>query len=385
MIKINLGAGDVPHDGYENWDIKSGQKAYPLDVPDDSVDEIRASHILEHFAHGKVADVLRDWVRALRPGGLLRIAVPDLQAIAEQYLAGARFPVQGVLMGGQIDAHDFHCSAFDRESLEQLMRAAGLVAVHLWKSTVQDCASLPISLNMAAWKRPPRPKVACVMSVPRLGFMDNFMACAVALGPLGITPRKFTGAFWGQCLERVIEAERQEAEPPEYILTLDYDTVFSRRDVEDLICLACARLDADAIAPLQAGRGRGNPLFVVRDDKGNMRRHFERTELERTLLRADTAHFGCTLIRTAALDDLPKPWFWSEPDPHGGWGEGRLDDDIFFWRQWAAAGKSLYVAPRVVVGHAQLMISWPDANLEGVVHQYPGDYWENGAPAEAWR
>ena len=75
-------------------------------------------------------------------------------------------------------------------------------------------------------------RVEAVMSVPRLGFMDNFFTWGQALLPLGIRPTKVTGAFWGQCLQRVIE---QFVDDCEYVLTIDYDTFFTQRDVEHLI------------------------------------------------------------------------------------------------------------------------------------------------------
>jgi hypothetical protein len=78
-------------------------------------------------------------------------------------------------------------------------------------------------------------RVEAVLSVPRLGFMDNFFTWAQALTPLGIRPTKVTGAFWGQCLQRVME---QFVDDAEYLLTIDYDTFFSQADVEHLIALA---------------------------------------------------------------------------------------------------------------------------------------------------
>jgi hypothetical protein len=78
-------------------------------------------------------------------------------------------------------------------------------------------------------------RVEAVLSVPRLGFMDNFFTWAQALTPLGIRPTKVTGAFWGQCLQRVLE---QFVDDAEYLLTIDYDTFFqpSRRRALDCSC-----------------------------------------------------------------------------------------------------------------------------------------------------
>ena len=55
---------------------------------DESVDEIRASHVLEHFPQAQLPAVIADWVRALTKGGKLKIAVPDFAKIAEGYLKG---------------------------------------------------------------------------------------------------------------------------------------------------------------------------------------------------------------------------------------------------------------------------------------------------------
>jgi hypothetical protein len=77
-------------------------------------------------------------------------------------------------------------------------------------------------------------RVEAVLSVPRLGFMDNFFTWAQALTPLGIRPTKVTGAFWGQCLQRVME---QFVDDAEYLVTIDYDTFFSQADLEHLMAL----------------------------------------------------------------------------------------------------------------------------------------------------
>ena len=45
-LRLNIGAGSVAIDGYTPVDRSVGKEAFPLDYEDDSVDEIRASHIL---------------------------------------------------------------------------------------------------------------------------------------------------------------------------------------------------------------------------------------------------------------------------------------------------------------------------------------------------
>lgn len=384
MLRLNLGGGLVPLPGYTNVDRKTGQEVYPLVYADGSAHEIRASHVLEHFSHRQVLAVLKEWVRVLKPGGRLAIAVPDFTEIAKQYLAGAKLPVESYLMGGHVDEDDRHGALFDEEQLRDLMRAAGLFGIQRWRSSIQDCAALPISLNLFGYKAHTQlPRVSAVMSVPRLGFMDNFFSCFQAFNPLRIPIRKVTGAFWGPCLTRAMEDAISE-ESPEYLLTLDYDSVFTRNDVETLLFTAAAHPEADAIAPLQASRSRSTALFTLRDAEGNARRQVAREEFDGDLIQARTAHFGLTLIKVSALQRLPRPWFYGRPDEDGRWSDGRVDDDIAFWNAWYAAGLSLYLCPRVAIGHAELMIRWPDQNLSAM-YQHPSEFAADGKPDEVWR
>src|SRR5262245_43178182 len=129
-MKLDLGAGEVSPPGFTALGRPHGSDIYPLpQFATDSAEEIRASHCLEHFPHREVPAVLREWVRVLKPGCLLKIAVPDFTKIAQNYLKGVRQPTQTYVMGGQVDADDFHKALFDKGSLTQLMSAAGLVRI----------------------------------------------------------------------------------------------------------------------------------------------------------------------------------------------------------------------------------------------------------------
>ncbi|KKL72575.1 hypothetical protein LCGC14_2083580, partial [marine sediment metagenome] len=82
---------------------------------------------------------------------------------------------------------------------------------------------------------------------------------------------------------------------------------------------------------------------------------------EQDLMPAQTGHFGLTLIRTSALKRLKKPWFHSIPDENGSWGTGRQDADIFFWNNFKKSGCTMMLAPKVKIGHLQLMCTFPGA------------------------
>jgi len=410
-LKLNLGSGISHIPGYVAVDHRRGGEAVPLKYPDDSVAEIRASHLLEHFSHQRTPEILCDWIRALEPGGLLRIAVPNFTAIVKRYHEpGHDDPIEAWLMGGQGDEDDFHRSIFNEQKLRGLLEAAGLEQIEPWTTEVGDCASLPISLNLQGRKpmsmhgqpafpvvqpaSAPKPTtygprddlhVSAVMSIPRLGFQDNFFAAFQAFLPLKIGLKKVSGAFWGQCLERGMEQTVEEGAGA--ILTLDYDSVFTVDDVRRLCELFAAHPEIDALAPVQIHRHTPYPMMTIQGDDGKNRDKVAMEELQQELLQVTTAHFGLTLIRTEKLKAMKKPWFHSRPGPDGRWDEGRVDDDIWFWRWWHKLGNTLYLAPRVVIGHAELMIGWPGrpGPEAKAVWQTPKDFWENGKPKDAWQ
>ena len=158
-LRLNLGCGTLPIEGYTNIDrtpicggVVAGEVCPLTDYADESVDEIRASHVLEHFPSAQIAFILADWYRALKPGGLLKLAVPDFKWIAEQYMAGANIPLLGYVYGGQVDENDYHKTCFDREGLADALAQLGLVDIEMWESDLQDCAALPVSLNLMGRK-----------------------------------------------------------------------------------------------------------------------------------------------------------------------------------------------------------------------------------------
>ncbi len=376
-MKLNIGDAGVDAEGYIGWDIARGQDARNITI-DGQFEEIRASHVVEHFERAELESTLRHWVSRLRPGGILKIAVPDFKILAETYLRGEEIPIQSYIMGGQTDKHDYHKTIFDEDSGADLLRSVGLVGIRHWQDAIEDSSRYPFSLNLAGTKPHEQwPKAAAVLSVPRLGFND-FWACAVnVLTPLRIPIRKTTGAYWDRDLIAGIESAIDDHQP-EWVLTCDYDTVFTRDQVMGLLDLAVRYPHADAIAPLQASRFHGLPMFTA-EVEGRVVTRMERGDLEHgEILRSATAHFGLTLLRVSKLLKLPKPWMQRT------YGEGGCDPDVQFWRNWTAAGNTVYTALRIPVGHCDLQVRWPDKNLE-VIYQSPQEFHKSGPPEKVWR
>jgi len=57
-----------------------------LPYEDDSFDLVYHSHVLEHFSKNDGEKFIKECMRVLKPGGVLRIAIPDLEQIVRNYM-----------------------------------------------------------------------------------------------------------------------------------------------------------------------------------------------------------------------------------------------------------------------------------------------------------
>lgn len=66
--------------------IEYGDIVKGLAIQDGVVEVLYASHVLEHLDREEVSVFLKEAKRLLRPGGILRLAVPDIRLHVEEYL-----------------------------------------------------------------------------------------------------------------------------------------------------------------------------------------------------------------------------------------------------------------------------------------------------------
>lgn len=98
---------------------------------DASCAEVYASHVLEHLGYdGELEGVLAGIHRVLKPGGRLRVSVPDLDTLCRLYLnpklRGAdRFHIMRMMFGGRTTAYDVHYVGLSFEFLGEYLRATG--------------------------------------------------------------------------------------------------------------------------------------------------------------------------------------------------------------------------------------------------------------------
>ena len=189
LLRLHLGCGDCAPSGWVNVDTALGARLYripgmrrlgralglfrldwptdlflcdlrkPFPWPDVSAREIYSSHLREHLTRDEGRRFLRECNRVLAPGGVLRIVVPDLEALVDGYRegkldAGELVDALGVmpteLGDGRLKrwlAPWFrfpHRCLYDAASLEAAMREAGFEAEtgDPFDSRIEDVAKL---------------------------------------------------------------------------------------------------------------------------------------------------------------------------------------------------------------------------------------------------
>ncbi len=324
----------------------------------------------------------------LAPGGKIRIAVPDFEEVAGLYLKGAPVNVQGYVMGGHNDGDDWHGCIFDRESLTEEMIECGLERIGPWDAAAVGCAKGPHSLNLMGFKPSSDVQtvtgVKAVRSVPRYGPLMHPRCAERAFSQLGIGTGDTSSCYWAQQISNLMEKALEDP-ACRYVLTMDFDTVFSAADVLELYRLLEAVPEADAVFPLQSKRNNTDILMSLAGKApGSVRTSVSAADLTRNLLPANTGHFGLTLFRADSLRRFERPWMVPKPSAEGRWDGGPVDADIDFWHHFRAAGFKAFLAPRVAVGHLEEVIKWPGKDLQPV-YQSTADYSETGIPAEVER
>jgi len=92
MKYLNIGCGSNFHSDWINLDLyKSKYVTYhnikkKLPFLDNSVDVIYHSHVLEHLTKEEANKFIKDCFRVLKPDGVMRVVVPDLEQIVREYL-----------------------------------------------------------------------------------------------------------------------------------------------------------------------------------------------------------------------------------------------------------------------------------------------------------
>lgn len=112
-----------------------------------SISEIYCSHLLEHYSTERAGELLVLWVKWLKRGGVLWVAVPDANFLMGEALRACSITTERWdvwhdcmrhLFAWQRDPDDTHRYAYCEESLRALMALAGLNKIERFFPWVND-------------------------------------------------------------------------------------------------------------------------------------------------------------------------------------------------------------------------------------------------------
>jgi predicted SAM-dependent methyltransferase len=148
---IDLGAADTPGGDFVAVDffgrkgVYGADLRYPLLIDDASVDGIFTEHTFEHLAFDEVRRLLGECFRVLKPGGRIRVIVPDVSIFVDRYQANdmawfrewerVALEPRGRKLVTPMQAISFvtqeygHRSAWDFASLRKVLEEAGFTGI----------------------------------------------------------------------------------------------------------------------------------------------------------------------------------------------------------------------------------------------------------------
>ena len=169
-MKLHIGGKQIK----DGWKILNIQKLDGVDFvgsisdlsqfDNDSIEEIYASHVVEHVDQKNIKKTLNGIYRILKEGGKFYISVPDLDVLCKIFINDkappkVKFHVMRMMFGGQIDEFDYHYFGWNYEFLNSYLNEAGFTKNERVKTfnIFNDTSSFApygplISLNVIAYK-----------------------------------------------------------------------------------------------------------------------------------------------------------------------------------------------------------------------------------------
>jgi len=162
-LLLHIGCGPVYSPEFVNVDARPlphvhvvTQNLFDLSAfANDTADLIYMCHLFEHIKRDEQQKVLLEMKRVLKPGGVLRLSVPDFDKLIAMYHATGNSikAIQFNLYGGQDYDYNYHYAAFNVEEMTWLFKSVGFSAVRHWDPNNCDYHNFDDHANkLIAWE-----------------------------------------------------------------------------------------------------------------------------------------------------------------------------------------------------------------------------------------
>lgn len=158
-MMLDIGCGENPKKGDIGLDLRKTSSvnivadARMLPFKDESFDHVYSSHLIEHFSHREVRDVLLEWARVLEKSGTIEIRCPDLRVRALLFFLSPSWQNVKNIYGEQDYVENQHRCGFSFRLLKHLLESCGIRNVKRIVKGYKGIPFIPDCLHVRGVKR----------------------------------------------------------------------------------------------------------------------------------------------------------------------------------------------------------------------------------------
>ena len=101
-----------------------------LPYKDETIDEILAVQVFEHFTYADGKKLLYNWYDILKMGGVLHLDIPDLDGTVELYKSDPVWATR-LLYGSQKNEYGVHKAMYTKNSIAELLQEIGFTEIEI--------------------------------------------------------------------------------------------------------------------------------------------------------------------------------------------------------------------------------------------------------------
>jgi len=181
-MRYHLGCGSIYLPGYVNVDFPMSNHTVNIDIPADiyadiltmplqRCQEIRSSHVFEHFNYVDSMYLLCKWYMSLEVGGMLRINIPDVEQLSEALKDASvekSFRIIRYLYGSHEDSWAYHINGWTGKTLSYTLSSIGFLIKEVNKTGDINSPYPNCSVEIISEKKEEKDRSALVCSTIEL-------------------------------------------------------------------------------------------------------------------------------------------------------------------------------------------------------------------------